>query len=486
MDAFFQIFDMTLLATVGLIFAATLVGAYVRSRRRDICLKSFEGFHVTLERTDNKIIWGVLELESTGLELHYRNSIQDDSHVESSYVLYGSEYGDVQAVYRYVDDLSDEDRRRRQKDLDRSFHPGPILLLLRNIQHFFELANESMSEVFGLIVGRLRKPAGRYITEQGEEHLKRFGTTIFGSGGGDYDPLLERFVGRKVVVDVIESEEVHEHIGIFKDYSPDFITLLDVQFPERQSIELTATGEIADESLSINTAGGVIRVKNRTEQPLLLQSLRLEGADGQTEDEMLNVVVGAAEIVELHPESPFGRAELNVRVVRELDMIVPRTRCMVRHRAERYAPEILPEIIFDLGIMLRGNSVADAREARLRKQIDANPLAALAMCNLGALLMQKQIYAEAELWLQKAYEMRNSLPDNGRRTLMLLHELWRKLGKDQRKSRQVRLGQIAGTPPSVVVADGLALSNVGTVASIASLPDIVGGESSIGDGALLH
>ena len=54
-----QLFDVTLLATLGLdIFAATLVGAYVRSRRRDVCLRCFEGFHVTLERADGKIIWG--------------------------------------------------------------------------------------------------------------------------------------------------------------------------------------------------------------------------------------------------------------------------------------------------------------------------------------------------------------------------------------------------------------------------------------------
>ena len=100
---------------------------------------------------------------------------------------------------------------------------------------------------------------------------------------------------------------------------------------------------------------------NPTKQTLLLQSLKIGASE-----ELLNIVVDAGETVELHPEEEFAQAELHVRVVRELDMIVPRTRCMVRHRAERYEPEFLPEIIFDLGVMLTGSSLTDARERRLR------------------------------------------------------------------------------------------------------------------------
>ncbi|MCB0136185.1 MAG: hypothetical protein KDD75_13845, partial [Caldilineaceae bacterium] len=45
---FADVFDVTLLATIGLIFFATLVGAYVRARRRDQCLKAFIGYNVTV------------------------------------------------------------------------------------------------------------------------------------------------------------------------------------------------------------------------------------------------------------------------------------------------------------------------------------------------------------------------------------------------------------------------------------------------------
>jgi hypothetical protein len=355
----------------------TLFGAYMRSRQLDDCLKSFEGYHVTLEQVDGKLIWGQMDLESTGLELHYRDTVQDANHVISSYVLYGAEYAEIQAIYRYADQLDEEGSKRRQRDLERSFHPGLLTRMIRAVQHFFYLAGESLTDVMSVIIGRLRKPAGRYITDTGEEHLKKLGDTVIGSVGGNYDPILEKLIGHKIVVDALEGEEVHEHVGIFKNYSPDFIELLNVQFPERQSVELAGECGVNILALSAVVDDGVIRVRNHTKQPILLQSLVIED-----DEEMLNIVVNSSEEVELHPSEKFERASLNVRVVRELDMIVPRTRCVVRHRAERYKPEILPEIIFDLGVMLKGSSLLDARELRLRKQLSENPSSALVMSNL--------------------------------------------------------------------------------------------------------
>ena len=92
--------DLSLIITLGAIFLITLIGAYLRSIVRDRCLKSFVGFNVTLELASGKIVWGKMRLEPTGLELLYPDAIQDEKHIEASYVLYGPEYGDIQAIYR--------------------------------------------------------------------------------------------------------------------------------------------------------------------------------------------------------------------------------------------------------------------------------------------------------------------------------------------------------------------------------------------------
>ncbi len=418
---FNEVFDVTLLATIGLIFAATLIGAYLRARRRDPCLKSFTGYTVTLEHADGKLVWGELDLAATGLELRYASSVQDTRHVESSFILYGDEFASIQAIYRYIDQLDEESRAKRKKDLRRSFRPGPLRRLTRSLRNFMSVASESLAEVAGVIVGGLRRPAGRYITDQGETQLKNLSSTFITHVGTGYDPLLERFVGQKMVFEVVEDDEIHEHVGIFKQYSPDFFEILDVQFPQRERLTIEEAGAPASDLIHVTRTGNSLHVANRSQKLLLLHSLQVDDYE-----EALNVVVDAGESVDLHPDAPFGAATLNFRVTRELDMIMPRHRCVVRHRAEFHQPEMLPSIVFDLGVKLRGGSSAAAQEARLRRQLQENPNAVTAMNNLGALLLQKQEYAEARRHLEQAWRLRFSLPDNGRRTQLLLQELERK------------------------------------------------------------
>ena len=437
MQAFAEIFDVTLLATGALVILITMFGAYLRSSRRDPCLKAFEDYLVTLERSDGKVIWGDLELESTGLELLYRDSVQDTNHVESSYVLYSSEFDDVQAIYRFVDDMSPEDLARRTRDLKRYFHPGPFVRVFRNLQHFFTLAGDSLTEVLGMVMGRLRKPAGRYIGDVTDDQFMRFSTAVVGSVGSTFDPLLERFVGQKIVVELLEGDESHEHVAVFKNYSADFFELLDVQYPQPR--ELHVSGEqdnTVGKSLSTTREGNLLRVTNNTSQPVLILSLRASDA-ANADEEMLNVVIDGGETVEVRPDELTDEAVLVVRIVRELDMIVPRARCIIRHRADRYEPTVIPEIIFDLGVILRGDSRLDGRITRLRRRLEEMPNSAILASNLGTLLMQQQKYAEAQTWLERAYAARYSLPDNGKRTLMLLHELQRRNSKSPRRSGEL-------------------------------------------------
>lgn len=418
---FSEIFDVTLLATIGLVFFATLLGAYIRAQRRDPCLKSFIDYVVTVECAENKVIWGKLELASTGIELRYTDDVHDDNHVESSYVLYTQEFGAIHAIYRYIDELDAKTRVRRRKDLDRSLHPRFLRRVARQIRNFISLASESLSEVIGLIIGGLRKPAGRYITEQSEVRLRELGTTFIGSVGSGYDPMLERFIGQKMVFEIMEDDEVHEHVGIFKQYSPDFFEILDIQMPQKQMLAIEREQAIVAEQIKVSYSSGRVMVDNRSVQMVLLKSITYDDSE-----EPVNAMIDSGEHIYLDVDSEAESAVLTFRILREVDMIVPRTRCVVRHRADYYRPEVMPSIIFDLGVKLRGASKVDVQEERLRKQLDKNPLSVFAMANLGALLAQKQQFDEAEPLLRKAWELRNSLPDNGRRTRQLLQEIQRK------------------------------------------------------------
>lgn len=418
--------DVSLLITIGLIFIITLIGAYMRSTRKDRCLKSWEGFHVTLERTNDKLIWGVLKVEPTGMELAYIDSVQDDRHIESSYLLYGSEYGEIQAIYRYPEKLSEWGTRRRTRDIERSFHPGPLHRLGRSARNFLSTATDSLNEVLGIVLGRVQKSASRYLADGGASIKTMVGSKVLGQVGAIYDPLLEGYIGHRVVVELLEGGEVHEHVGIFKEYSGDFIEILDVQYPHPQTVIVTPAGAFETDSLKVTVEGPVMRVENRDERPFLVAALQT----GENE-RLINAVVDAGESIELHVDAQdCDQLTLKVQIVRELDMILPRTRSVVRHRAENVKREdlarVVLDIVFDVGRLVTKDGIHDHTEAMLRQDVRHNPKDALAAANLGFLLIQKDELTEAEKWLRHALSMEYSLPDGGRRARMELREIERR------------------------------------------------------------
>lgn len=438
--------DLSLIITIGVIFFLSLTAAYLRSRARDRCLKSWEGFHITLERTNGKLVWGLLHVAPTGMELSYEDSVQDERHFESTYLLYASEYGGIQALYRYADQLSDWGKRQRAQDVERSFHPGPWPRFRRSAQNFFGTATDSLNEVFGLVLGRVQKTGGRYLAADGTSSIKSLSGKVLGQVGSIYDPLLERYIGSRVVIEILEGDEVHEHVGIFKNYSADFIEVLDVRYPRRETVAVIAGGKFEGQGITVIREPDCVHLTNGNEWPLLVHSLT-----GGEREQLINAVVDGGETIDLSVEyATEVEAHLNLRIAHELDILVPRTRCVVRHRAEHYRPEqltdMIADIVFDVGkrFSIGGDDRRDNTEARLRQELRQDPKNGVAAANLGFLLIQTDELAEAEKWLRRALAVQYSLPDGGRRARMQLREIERR-----------REGTGIFVPGSVQAAPGL-------------------------------
>lgn len=403
----FGLVDWSFIITLVVILAATLIGSYVRSSRRDQALKDFDGFNVTVEKKDNHIMWGEMHVYSTGFELIYRSDVQDDHHLETSYILYRDEFDEIQAIYRYTRDLNDELRRKRAKEMERAFHPGLWRRSRRSFQNFMSTATDSMGEVLGLVIGRTRRPAKTVITETSQTYLTGIGKDVIGYVGNNYDPLLERYVGMRVVAEVVEDETVHEHVGVLKEYSADFIELLDVYYPLPQKVDIkeSVSSQLID-TIELQVDGRSVKIMNHGEQPVHLERV----VAGEVEKE-LNAILDSGEQMTLYVESDEAGAEVYMRVATRLDLIVPRAHAIIRHRAERY----MPETIFDVGRSLVRREGEEKEIERLQQALRYSPEEAISAAKLGDLLLREGKYAEAHAWLAKAFDNKQRLPDGGTR-----------------------------------------------------------------------
>ena len=224
--------DYAFLITVIFIVLATMVGAFLRRRNRDKCLKDFSDNQVTLEQTDGKIIWGTLRVEHTGFELTYAQRKTDvKGHIESSFILYKNEYSSIQAIIRFHDALSKADQKRRIKELEQTYRPNVFRRSKRRTLNLFKTIRDSMMEVVNLLMAQTKKagPAGAVLGGQ-KKYVNQMKQELIGSLGTSFEPLFEVHIGHNVILEFLREEQQVELAGVLKEYTADFIEIMDVDY----------------------------------------------------------------------------------------------------------------------------------------------------------------------------------------------------------------------------------------------------------------
>ena len=223
--------NATAITILFIIFAAA-VGAFIRKRSRDKCLKDFEQNVVTLEDTAGKTIWGKLRVENTGLEFVYPEKQKDeDGHDEASYILYKYEYPKIGVVVRFHDELSENNKKAREKELEKTYHPDWDRRLKRKMLNVVRTVRDSVVEIVNLLISQAKKatPAGKMLTSQ-DKYVSQMKQELMGSVGTSFEPLLERYIGQKVVLEMIKGDKIFEYCGVLKEYTAEFIEIMDVNY----------------------------------------------------------------------------------------------------------------------------------------------------------------------------------------------------------------------------------------------------------------
>jgi len=223
--------------TIVFIILATAVGVFVRKRSRDRCLRDFEKNMVTLEDKSGKTIWGLLRVENTGLEFIYPAKHKDEQgHEEASYILYKYEYPNIGAVIRFHDELSEANKKKRERELKSTYHPGPWRRFKRGLLNVFRTVRDSVVEIVNLLISQAKKttPAGKMLTSQ-DKYVSQMKQELVGAAGTSFEPLLERYIGRKVVLEMVKAEKVLEYCGVLKEYTAEFVEVMDIDYAVKES-----------------------------------------------------------------------------------------------------------------------------------------------------------------------------------------------------------------------------------------------------------
>jgi hypothetical protein len=90
-------------------------------------------------------------------------------------------------------------------------------------------------EIINLLISQAKKatPAGKVLSTQ-DKYVTQMKQELVGSVGTSFEPLLERYIGHKVVLEMIKGDKVLEYCGVLKDYTAEFIEIMDVNYTIKQ------------------------------------------------------------------------------------------------------------------------------------------------------------------------------------------------------------------------------------------------------------
>ncbi len=351
------IFYLTLL----FIFLTAIVTTLVTKWSRDKCLKLFHRYHITLERGRGQTIWGTLKVFSNGLEVMYDHPYTDTrGRRKTSYMLYQPEVEQqVISIVRFHDELNPLQQAKRQRQIRRSFNPGPIRRMWRWIRNLVNTLRDAFSQAIGVAVGQFQRmhPATVLSTQAGS--VTQIGQALVSKFGNAYEPLLEQYIGQPVILDVQDpinpNNVMRSYTGYLVDYTAQFVAVFNVEHSADDPVELTLPdikqGEtlpplpgppppgapapqlpeptMQAHNLAVRIDGLRMKIQNLRSDPVVVRALRREGFETLT----LGVIIPPSAMLDLPARDARGGV-LVCQVVRCLDIVAPRRVATVRHAGE--------------------------------------------------------------------------------------------------------------------------------------------------------
>ena len=234
---------------IGVVIA--LVASLIRMKRCDKCLKDFENDIISLLDSSNTLITGRLDAENTGLELLFSDDVvkkqvystySPENAQQVSYIMYKSDYPKIKALIRYHENLSEKDKKLRAEEIERTYHPNLFRRGKRRLFNILKIVRDSLADIFSMITGQLFKKSGVALIAEQKKQTDRLQKEIVDTIEPAFEPLLEKYIGNLVVVELNDEGTVVSLKGILKDYSSEFLEILDVVlcFP------LNCDGKLAD------------------------------------------------------------------------------------------------------------------------------------------------------------------------------------------------------------------------------------------------
>lgn len=233
--------------TILIIFGTTLIATILQRRAKDPCLKKFNGNMVFIQLKTGKWVWGSLHVFAKSLELSYEKPNRDDQgHDELSYVFFENHLDEIHIVIRPKPPEGSQAFHRWVIDHRQLISQSMWFNFRRSMRNIWNTLRDAFAQTLGVVVGQFRSKNPAAVLAAADQKITSTGQLIANFGNNAYEPILEKYLGKDVVGEMLHAERWLEQVGMLEEYSDKFILLRDVCLDSAISVpkELGTTGHV--------------------------------------------------------------------------------------------------------------------------------------------------------------------------------------------------------------------------------------------------
>ena len=230
--------DKFLLFSILLVFLGAFLSSVLQQRRKDRVLKDLDGFQV-IARLQKKDVWGCFRSYPNAIELIFSRPYRNRrDKTLTSYIMFSDMMKTIEVIFRFHDELSPVNQRRRLKEIKRVANPDILHRAGRMTRNFLVAFQEAIGESIGILLTRVQK----HMPMKGDEkRMQKLGAgSVSFADNMAYEAVMENYIAHRVVVEMrMDDDSIVEYEGYLKEYSADWMSIVGCQLDEESRLPLS-------------------------------------------------------------------------------------------------------------------------------------------------------------------------------------------------------------------------------------------------------
>lgn len=224
---------LTLWAPLGLLFLSAIIGAVLRRRAIDPCLKIFRNSFVLIQLDNGKWLWGELHVYPNCLELRYLRPLKSEKgFFKKSYVLYDDKKTVIDHILRPSPAPGTAEQTAWDREVRHLQNPPFLRRCLRASRNIVNTLKDAFSQSITIVVGAVSQRTRMGAIKTMDKHADSTGKALLNTIPNAYEPVLESYIGSNIVVESLEGEGIKESFGLLQEYSEKFLLVRDIKLSD--------------------------------------------------------------------------------------------------------------------------------------------------------------------------------------------------------------------------------------------------------------